>query len=267
MKDCACEFNCGYQLCNSIKGYEVINHTEADKNPDGSDVTFACIDKKVVINGFLYEQNQYPLRQYVSGVWTSTVLHTENIKKCKLDVDKNGCVCDSQQNIDAICHSCNLTNTCVGGTASTPPRPNCDTWTYYCSSILDWFGVQCGQFPFGRVHGNNVYNIDDTGKRILFPPHFGWDNVLIRYYADIELENLMIPYMAKPTYMTGLMWFSVANNPKKIQEANYWERQYGKQKWGLYLDLQKYTIEEMRMIMTPPVFVPSYYGRDKFNEW
>lgn len=271
VKDCACEYRCGYQLCNSIKGYEVINHTETDKNPDGTDVTFNCIDKKTVINGFLYEQKQYPLRQYVSGVWVATVLHTENIKRCKLDVDKNGCVCDTPANIDAICLSCNLQHTnsdncCVGGTASIPPNVNCDTWTYYCSSILDWFGVQCGQLPFGVIRGNNIYNIDDTGKRILFPPNFGWDNVLIRFYADIELENLMIPYMAKPTFMTGMMWFSVANNPKKIQEASYWERQYGKQKWGLYLDLQKYTIDEMRMMMTPPVFVPSYFDREH-NWW
>lgn len=272
VKDCACEFKCGYQLCNSIKGYEVINHTEIDKNPDGTEVSFACIDKKVVIDGFLYEQKQYPLRQYVSGVWVDTVLHTENIKRCKLDVDKNGCVCDTQANIDNICHSCNLhhTNTdqcnsdncCVGGTAMIPPKSSCNTWTYYCSSILDWFGVQCGSFPCGRIRGENIYNIDDTGKRLIFPRHFGWDNVVVRFYADIDLNNLMIPYIAKETFMTGMMYFSLTNNPKKIQEASFFGQKYSRQKYGLSTDLNKYRLEELRMIMTPPVFVPSYFDRD-----
>ena len=272
VKDCACEFKCGYQLCNSIKGYEVVNHTEVDKNPDGSDVTFNCIDKKVVVDGFLYEQKQYPLRQYVSGVWIDTVLHTENIKRCQLEVDKNGCVCDSQHNIDIICQSCNLNHTntdncCVGGTASTPPNAKCDTWTYYCSSILDWFGVQCGSFPFGAIRGNNIYNIDDTGTRLIFPANFGWDHVVVRSYMDVTLEDMMIPYVAKPTFMTGMLWFSLRHNPKKIQEANFMGQLYAREKYGLVTDLNRYRIEELRTIMTPPVYVPSYVERRWGNHW
>jgi len=271
-KDCACEYKCGYSLCNSIKGYEVLNHTEHDFDPNGNPLTFNCVDKKVINGGFLYEQKQSPLRVYLSGVWTETVLHTEDIKLCEVEVDKNGCCCDTQANIDAICHSCGIghndnSKICVGGTASTPPNANCDTWIYYCNSKLDWFNVQCGSYPFFRHGRHNVYNIDATGKRLIFPHNFGWDKVVVTIYVDIDLNNLMIPYMAKETFMTGLQYFANTNNPKKQQDAAVFGDKYSRQKWGLFLDLNKYRISELRMMTTPPVFVPSYLGRHSGNNW
>lgn len=269
-RDCACEYKCGYQLCNSIKGYEVIKHTETDKLPNGDPISFDCVDKKVIVGTMLYEQKQYPQRIYESGVWTDTVLHTENIKLCEVDVDKNGCCRDTQSNVDAVCNACGISNNdnsqcCIGGTASIPPKENCDTWTYYCTSKMDWLSVQCGRYPYFKPGCNNIYNISELGNRLLFPHNFGWDKALVRSYIDIDLNDLQIPYMARETAMTGLQYFSVTNNPKKLQEAAVFGEKYSRQKWGLYLELNKHRMAEQRMILTPPVYVPSYFNRDNFS--
>lgn len=269
-KNCACEHKCGYHLCNTIKGYEVLFHTETDKDPDGNDVTFDCVDKKVINGGFLYEQKQFPQRVYLSSVWTETVLQTENIKMCAVEVDDNGCPLDTEANINAVCNSCGISNNdssqcCIGGTASTPPNDTCKTWIYYCTSKLDWFGVQCGSYPFFKKGFNNVYNIDSTGKRLIFPPNFGWDKVVVRMYVDIDLQNLYIPYMAKETFMTGLQYFAFTNNPKKQQEAAVFGDKYSRQKWGLFLDLNKYRLAELRMMTNPPIYVPSYIDHRQDN--
>ena len=264
-KDCACQYACGYTLCNSIKGYEVVNHTETDFTPTGDPLTFECVDKKVLMGSVLYAQKQYPQRIYESGVWTETILYTENIKLCEVDVDKNGCVCDTPENIDKVCDACGIGSNnneqcCVGGTATTPPNATCNTWTYYCTSKADWFSVQCGQFNRGFAKGcNNIYNISELGNRLIFPHNFGWDKVLVRFYSDISLLDLQIPYMARETFMTGLLYYSTTNNPKKIQESSIYADKYSRQKWGLFLELNKYRLAEQQMIMNPPVYVPSFF--------
>jgi len=271
-RNCACEFNCGYQLCNSIKGYEVINHTEEDKMPNGDPVSFDCVDRKVVMGGFLYLQKQYPQRVYESGVWVDTVKHQEDIKMCSVEVDDNGCVCDTTSNIDAVCDACGIQSNdpeqcCIGGTASAPPSKDCNTWKYYCTSKADWFYSQCGGFSYFRKGCNNIYNISELGNRLLFPHDFAWDHAVVRFYADVDLNNLWIPYMAKETFMTGMMYFSLTNNPKKFQEAAVFAQKYSQQKWGLFLELNKYTLAEQRMILSPPVYVPSYNTERNYDSW
>jgi len=271
-KNCACAFGCGYKLCNSIKGYEVINHTETDSLPNGDTISFDCIDKKVVVGDILYTELQYPQRIYESGVWVNTVKHTENKKMCKLEVDKNGCVCDTEENLDAVCNACGIQNNdpnqcCIGGTASMPPNAECNTWQYYCTSKAEWFGIQCGKYPYFRAGCNNVYNISELGNRLVFPHNFGWDKVVVRFYADIDLNDLQIPYMAKETFMTGLLYFASTNNINKQQEAAIYGEKYSRQKWGLFLELNKYRMAEQRMILTPPVYVPSYDNNIRFNNW
>lgn len=263
-RDCACEFNCGYKLCNTIKGYEAVQSVKSDFLPNGDPISFNCIDRKALSGGFLYEETQNPQRVYLSGVWTNTIKGIENKKLCAVEVDHNGCVCDSEHNINAVCDSCGISNInenkcCIGGDANNAPSKNCDTWKYYCSSRLDWFETQCGGFPFGFHHGcNNIYNISELGDRLIFPHNFGWDKVVVRYYADIDLNDLWIPYMAKEVFMTGLQYFASTHNDKKQQQAAMYSQKYSKQKWALFLEFNKYRIEELRMIMTPPVYVPSF---------
>lgn len=264
-KDCACEFKCGYQLCNTIKGYEAITSIKTDKTPDGDDISFTCVDRKCVdSSGFLYEELQYPLRQYESGVWTETVLHTERNKLCAVEVDSNGCCCDSENNIENVCNACGITKLdqkCVplGGTSVCPPNTNDDTWIYWCSTKLDWFSIQCGCFPYGFKKGcNNIYNISELGNRLIFPANFGWDRVLIRYYIDTGLNDLVIPMICIDTFIVGLKWWDCRFNDNKQVLAKNYEADYTKLKWGLLLELNKYRLQEQRMIMTPRVYVPSF---------
>lgn len=137
-KDCACEYNCGYKMCNTIKGYEAVVTCKSDFNPDGTKVTFECVDRKAIDGqGFLYEQTQYPLRIYLSGVWTETVLHTEDKKLCKVEVDEHGCACDSEDNVKSICNACGIDEEIpFGGDANNPPNKKDDTWIYYCNSKM-----------------------------------------------------------------------------------------------------------------------------------
>lgn len=277
-KDCNCEFKCGYKLCNTVKGYEAITSIKTDSMPDGSSVSFACVDRKAIdANGFFYSETQYPKRIYTNGVWTNTVLYTENKKLCKVEVDKNGCVCDTDENINNVCNACgypetntNLSQTPipVGGNAQVPPEKHADTWMYYCSTKYDWFAFQCGchhsgkQSNYGGRHWDrdkwNVYNITEERNRLIFPKDFCFDWVMVRWYEDVSLRDLQVPFMVKPVFMKGLQWFATTNNEKKIKEAMVFERQYTSMKFGLLEELNKYRIAEARMIFTPPVKVPSY---------
>lgn len=263
-KDCACEYKCGYRLCNLIKGYEAVSSVKSDFMPDGSPVSFTCIDRKAIDdNGFLYEQTQYPLREFLSGVWVDTVLHTENKKLCKVETDANGCCCDSEANINIVCHSCGIADSNyqppLGGTANCPPNNTTDTWIYYCNSKLDWFSIQCGCFPAG-IHNecNNIYNITELGDRLIFPHNFGHDKVMIRRYVDMNLNDLQIPFVSLETFITGLKWWDCRWNDKKQPLADKYGRQYALMKFGLLKELNKYRIAELGKILCPTKYIPSF---------
>lgn len=257
-KDCGCEKGCGYKLCATLSNYEAIQSTKSDHLPDGTPISFVCKDRKMVDkNGWLISETQYPLRVYTSGIWTNTVLHTEVKRVCALEVNSDGCVCDTEGNIDAVVGSC-LPNAPVGGTASTPPSPNVDTWMYYSGSKLDWISFQSGCRGGLVSHFKNIYNISETGDRLIFPHDFPFDSVLIRRYADQNLFDIRIPIEALPTFMTGVKWFETRWNDKMQKLAMKYEIDYSKQKWGLLLELNKYTIAEIEQAATPHVNVPSY---------
>lgn len=261
-KDCACEYKCGYKLCNTIKSYVLTRHTETDSLPNGDPITFDCIDRKCILGNYLYEEKQYPLRVYEDSVWTNTVLHTEQTKLCEVEVDKNGCCCDTEENLNNVCNSCgfhslNQNQCCVGGTAETPPNDSCEKWIYYCNNKMDWFQVQCGGYPFFRRDCNNVYNISELGNRLVFPHNFGWDSVVVRFYEDFPLDEIKIPVIAIDTFVTGLKWWDTRFNDKKRPLAREYKVEYAQLKFGLLKTLNRYRIEELRMIVSPPMFVPS----------
>lgn len=287
-RDCACEYKCGYQLCNTIKGYEAVISTKSDFLPNGNAISFTCVDRKSIDdNGFFYSETQYPQRVYTDGVWTNTILHTEQTQLCQLEIDSNGCVCDTEANINNVCSACGLpanaqfqsvvsgsctpitcspalANIPVGGTANCPPLSNINTWIYFCNSKLDWFSYQCGQYNCCNI--NNTYNISDDGNRLLFPPNFGFGRVLIRYYADINLNDLQIPFVAVDTFVMGLKYWDCKFNDKKQNLAAVYGNNYSKMKWGLFTEINRYRIAEMRMITTPPVFVPSFLPLWGYND-
>lgn len=265
-KDCSCEYKCGNKLCNTIKGYEAIVSTKYDKLPDGSEISFTCVDRKMVENnGTFIEQLQYPQRVYESGVWVNTILYTENKILCKVELDHNGCVCDTEHNIDALCNTCCDDNSNVnaipfGGTADNPPCNNQDinTWKYYCNSKLDWFWYQCGCEVGCLNPYDMIYNISELGNRLIFPKNFGFDRVVLRYYKTQNTADIKIPLIALDAFAMGLKWWDARFNDKKQQLAMLYSSEYTKMKWGLFSELNKRRLAEWRMIITPPTFVPSY---------
>lgn len=263
-KDCECEYNCNSTLCNVIKGYEAVVSTKTDKMPDGSDVSFECIDRKAVDDqGFFYEQLQYPKRIYEDGVWTDTIKYTEDKKLCKVEVDSNGCVCDTEENLDALCKCCGIDELdtsmcCIGGSASVPPSDNCNTWTYRCNTKLDWFMVQCGCFNYCASGCENIYNISELGDRLLFPANFGWDNVIVRTYEDARMSDMQIPVVAIDTFIVGLMWWDVRFDDKKQMLEPKYSNDYSRLKFGLLKQLNKRRISELAKVMSPPAHIPSY---------
>lgn len=263
-ENCACEYKCGFKLCNTIKGYEAIVSVKTDKNPDGSDVSFNCVDRKGVDdNGFFYSQQQYPERIYTDGVWTSTILHTENTKLCKVEVDQNGCVCDTEENADLLCNACGIstvdqTHCVIGGTSLTPPIPNVDTWIYYCNSKLDWFSSQCGHHAGHHSYCNNYYNLSELGDRVIFPHNFGHDEVLLRTYVDLGVKDILIPMIAVDVFIIGLKWWDCRFNDNKQKMAQLYSIEYSKLKWGLLAELNKHRLSEYAMMLMPKTFVPSY---------
>jgi hypothetical protein len=265
-RDCSCEYKCGYKLCNTIKGYVSVQETKTDSLPNGDPISFVCTDRKVVQGGWLIAQTQYPQRVYMSGVWTDTILYTENTQICRVEVDHNGCVCDTEENIDCIFDNCCSDGGIpFGGTADTPPAPNIDTWRYYCNSKLDWFSVQCGNDrvchnPFGMI-----YNISEEGNRLIFPAHFGFDKVLVRFYATVPTNQIKIPLIAVDTFVLGCKWWAVRWNDNKQALAEKYKHDYAQSKWGLLGELNRRTIQEYRMLLTPPVYVPSYTNNYFYN--
>lgn len=279
-KNCACEHKCGYKLCNTVKGYVAVQSVKSDILPNSVAVDFNCVDRLVVDkNGIIYKETQYPKRIYTAGTWTDTILFTESTKMCECEVDHNGCLCDTEQNIENACESCGIRNFnpqinqnnlthCVGGTSVCPPDPNCNEWTYFCNNKMDWFSVQCGCLHSGFRRGfHNVYNISELGNRLIFPHNFGFERALVRFYEDIELDNLLIPYMAKDTFMTGLQYFSMKHNPEMVQQAEVFGQRYSREKWGLFLDLNKMRIAELGKTIAPAAHVPSYMDHREDRWW
>jgi hypothetical protein len=254
-KNCACERNCNSNLCNIIKNYEAVQSVKTDFMPNGSEVSFNCVDRKWVDGqGFFYEQTQYPKRIYDNGVWTDTVLYTEDRKLCEVEVDNNGCVCDTEENLNKLCNSCgfkdlNTSLCCFGGTAEKPPDDKCERWVYYCNSKMDWFSVQCGSFNYCRSGYENIYNITELGDRLIFPANFGWDSVIVRTYEDVKTSEAFIPFMAIDTFIVGLMWWDCRFNDRKQQLADRYGRIYADLKFGLLKELNRYRIAELAMIV------------------
>lgn len=272
-KNCACENNCGYKLCNLIKGYVAVQTVKTSTLPNGSPISFNCVDRICVgKNGIVYKETQYPQAEYTNGVWTNTILFTGSKTLCECETDDKGCICDTESNLDLLCESCGIRHfngnngpkECFGGTAMTPPDPNCNEWIYFCDSKMDWFTIQCGcETRSIRRKMNNVYNISENGKRLVFPKDFGFDKALVRFYEDISLNELLIPYIAKQTYHAGLMAFSYEMNPELFQQGEAYANKYSRYKWGLFQELNKMRIAELGNTISAPSYIPSYLSNER----
>ncbi len=267
-KDCACENKCSYNLCNMIKSYEAIEETTSELLPNDTYQDFVSITRRGIMGDIFYEEKTYPIRVYTNGVWTGVELTTDKKELCKVEITSDGCVCDTDANVEAICNCSGCgqgTNICFGGNAQA--CGTADEWIYFCGSPMDALSVQCGNFFSCRNKFNNIYNVDESGTRLIFPFNFGFDKVLVRWYDDISLQNIQVPFMAKPAFMKGLQWFATQFNDKKQNLAMIYGKEYAAMKFGVLQDLNKYSIEEMKMIITPPAHIPEFYPSWCWNGW
>lgn len=118
--------------------------------------------------------------------------------------------------------------------------------------------TQCGGQYYCPKNCSNVYNISELGDRLLFPPNFGWDNVMVRYFEDTSMNDMLIPIIAIDTFVLGLMWWDCRFNDRKQNLAVKYGSDYGKLKFGLLKELNKRTLAELGMILSPPAYIPSY---------
>lgn len=263
-RDCSCEYKCNNKLCNTVKGYEAVVSQKDDYMPDGTAVSFKCVDRKIIErNGDFIEQLQYPQRVYESGVWVDTVLYTENKILCSVEVDENGCCCDTDHNVDTLCNTCCSDNTSIvpfGGTSETPPcgDEKIETWKYYCNSKMDWFWYQCGCDVACINPYKLIFNISELGNRLIFPKDFGFDEVIVRFYKENSPSEIQIPLIALDAFAMGIKWWDARFNDNKQNLAEKYSNDYTKMKWGLFGQMNKRRLSEWRMILSPPVQVPSY---------
>jgi len=249
-RDCAC--TCSGDLCNMIKGYEsVITYVDAEM-PDTTTETFTCVNRKwYSADGTYYEQTQAPQRVYESGEWVTTEVVTTDTELCKLELTETGCVRDCEENYAAVT-SCGCSwygDDCCG----TPPAlKSVDGYTLSTAYAIEsgrWFSLPCAGF-------NNIYNINDQGDKLIFPYDFGFDRVLLRYYSNVPMQEMKVPFAAAYAFICGIMFYNIAFDDKQQQMAMVLSMKYSRAKFALIEELNKYNQQEVLEIMSPYTYVP-----------
>lgn len=269
-----CECQCSSELCNLIKGYVGITEVITVDTPEGGTEDFTCITRKYVTpNGLYREQKQYPIRiNDYTGEWISNELTQEDIELCKLDVDANGCVISSEENLYKLnCVGCITScRTEVVGNNGVG-----DSFIVGCGSQYDLYRAEAGSlFSRQDYYFNNIYNITDDGKRLIFPVGFPHLRVLLGYYKGIDISDIKVPVSARMCFAMGLAYYDtmLSSDPADQRLNAVYNDKFTKMKWGLLQEWNKNTIAELRMAMTPPVVWPSvvhpffnYQGWDIYN--
>jgi len=233
-----------------IKGYEsIITEVEAEM-PDSSIQTFTCTSRKYYdTDGTYYEQTQAPQREYESGEWVDTVLATTDTELCKLELTDTGCVRECDENYRLV-NSCGCTLN--GNDSATMPTVTYDGYrlsTAYAIERGRWFSLPCQGF-------NNIYNINDLGDKLIFPHDFGFDRILLRYYSDVPMKEMKVPFVAAYAFICGIMFYNIAFDNKQQQLAAILSMKYSRAKFALIQELNKFTQQESIEIMSPYVYVP-----------
>lgn len=249
-----CECECGSELCRLIKNYVGIKETVTVDTPEGGTEDFVCITRKYVTPDGLYrQQTQYPVRiNDYTGEWIGNELTQEDIQLCQLKVTATGCVIDCAENVTMLncvgcvenCRTTVLNNNGVG-----------DSYIVGCGSQYDLYRAEAGSlFCQTDFYFNNIYNITDDGKRLIFPVGFPHRKVLLGFYKGISIADIKIPFTARPTFMMGLAWLDtlLSSDPADQKLNQIYDRKYSAMKWGLLEIFNKSTIAEYRMTLTPP---------------
>ena len=239
-KDCACD--CGGQLCNLIKGYESTEEDITVDTPQGGTETFTCKTMKGYDgNGWYYEVVQYPIAVHENGVWTGNELKTEKRELCKLEYDQEtGCVSDCAANVEAVA-SC-----------------GCNVEFVRLTSSMDTFMVECGSWFSRGGFFNNVFNITESGDRLIFPSDIPIDKVLVRYYPVVDLRNIKVPLVARSAMITGILYENMRfkTDRESVLMTREFSRRYTNESFALISELNRYTSAEKNVIMSPVAYIP-----------
>lgn len=245
----SCECGCGGELCAMIKSYESKLEVIEAENPDGSFTPFNCYSIKAVDDsGFLYETKQYPIRRYEDGEWVATELETEKLELCKLEVDKNNCVIDCEENFKAISEcGCGTSNLATEGLPPNVVRTS-------CTPILGSFSIECGIFYANRTNEFwNAYNISENGRRVVFPKEFPFDKVLVRMFLDEGVNEIKVPVVARTCMVTGILaaHYEHKTDVQSQQMYQLYSNRYTAQKTALLQLLNIADHANTQMILTP----------------
>lgn len=271
-----CECGCSSELCHLIKSYVSIKEVVTVDTPEGGTEDFTCITRKYVTPlGMYTEQRQFVIRvNDYTGEWISNELTQEDIELCKLQVDPNGCVVDCDSNLEML----NCTG-CITSCREVTHNNNGigDSYIVGCGSQYDIYRAEAGSlFWQDNFYFNNIYNITDDGKRLIFPVGFPHRKVLLGFYKGIQISDIKVPFMARVCFMTGLAWMDtlLSTDPGEQKMNIIYGRRYADMKWGCLLEMNKSTIAEYRMTLTPPVewpcqthpFYASLPNWDRYNQ-
>lgn len=222
-KDCGCECGCQDSLCGTVKNYEAIIEEVTEQMPDDSEKVFQKITRKILYpDGSLRVSYTYPIRKYTDGVWTTTEDVTDEEQICKLEVKKCGCLVNNDDNETALNACCNAEN----------------IQTDFGCTVCD--------------DGSLEYNFSEQGDRIFFPSNFSFEKVLLRFYVESKVKEILVPLIAKSAYMAGLKFFASEYDDKVPQSRlATFKTGYNNKKDLLALDISKLTIAEVHKALIP----------------
>jgi hypothetical protein len=202
VKDCACECGCKDVLCDHSKSYETISEEVSMELPNGDLKTFTKTQRKYINkDGSFYREVIEPVKKYTNGVHTSTELFTTTDYICSLDVKKCGCIVDCSKNRELLAK--------------------------YCAAPS--FEFECGSSSPDYFVGRKTYNISQDGMRLIVPSDFGYDKVILRYYATLPTKDRLMPLAALESFRTGLKKLD-AKYDKRASKGDkiYWEVEHNK---------------------------------------
>jgi hypothetical protein len=193
---CGCTCGCDNPDCSNVKNYELIESQVVAEMPDGSLKTFnSYIRKKLLTDGSLVTEIGEPARVYVNNVWVDTKIAISQELACKLELKTCGCIKPTSANSEQISATCDAVD----------------------------FAYEAGNCNHLHPIDHRFYKVNAIGNRIHFPPHFPYDKVLLRYFADTKTKDLRIPILCARLMRSALKLEYSKYTEKKM--VDFWKQE------------------------------------------
>lgn len=218
-KKCGCEdCDCDCANCSNVRNYETISSQSSEQMPDGSTKVFtATFRKKLLLDGSLVMETRTLVRQFENNVHVRTELVSKTETICKLDIKACGCIKDTERNKQLL-------------------NDTSDAYTVE-------FDCGCPVFRI-RQEELNTYKVSDSGNRLVFPPHFPYDHVLVRTYVMQKTKEIRIPFLAAKPVRLGIKLEEAIFNSSEREIAK-WQRLYNMAKSDLMRNINKIKLKEV----------------------